>query len=171
MSKTKDKKKGKHRSEKPVRDDVRFDVPPQVAGIAAAALRQVNTPAFQQLIATSLGAAGQAMSAMAQRSAAERAGAPVPPTPPTPPTAPAPPTAPTPPEPPFAPESRAAYRPHFETPPIQLSPEAAQAIERVATQATEAVERAAAHASRAIEGAAAAFEQWVEKTKPRPPGA
>lgn len=165
MSKTKDKKKGKHRSEKPVRDDVRFDVPPQIAGVAAAALRQVNTPAFQQLIATSLGAAGQVMSAMAQRSAAERAGTPVPPTPPTPPTAT------TPPEPPFAPEPRASYRPRFETPPIQLSPEAAQAIERVATQATEAVERAAAHASRAIEGAAAAFEQWVEKTKPRPPGA
>lgn len=162
MGKNKDKKKGKHGSEKHVHGDVHFAVPPQVAGIAAAALRQVNTPAFQQLIATSLGAAGQAMSAMAQRSAAERAGAPVPP---------APPTAPTPPEPPFAPEPSTAYRPHFETPPIQLSPEAAQAIERVATQATKAVERAAAHASRAIEGAAAAFEQWVEKTKPRPPGA
>ena len=35
-------------------------LPPQVAGIAAAAIKQVNTPAFQQMIAGALGAAAQA---------------------------------------------------------------------------------------------------------------
>ena len=166
MGKNKEKK-GKHG--KHGHAEVHFDVPPQVAGIAAAALRRVNTPAFQQLIATSLGAAGQAIGAMAQRSAAER-GAGVPPTPPGPPSRPTPPAPPTPPEPPVTPGPEAAYRPRFEAGSVELPPQAAEAIERVAAQAAQAIEGAAASASKAIETAAAAFEQWVANSaKPKPP--
>lgn len=168
MGKNKDKKKGKHGEERRHHKQAftqTFDgVPPQVAGIAAAALKQVNTPAFQHLIAGALGAAGKAMEDMAQRSAATQAsGQATGPTPTVPPVPPTPPVPPVPPEPPFPPEPQAAYAPRFETPQINLPPEAAEAIERVAHQAAQAIEGAAQHASRAIETAAAAFERWAEK--------
>jgi hypothetical protein len=150
-----------------VHKSVHVELPPQVAGIAAAALKQVNTPVFRQLVAGALGAAAQAFD---QRG---RAAAPTPPTPPAPPepsAPPVPPTPPVPPVPPIPPEPQTAYAPRFEKAEVHLSPEAQEAIERVAHQAAEAIERAADSASRAIEAAAQGFERWVErKTRPAPP--
>ena len=138
-----------------------FHVPPQVAGIAAMVLGQVNSPAGRKMIA---GALHNAADALAGRST--RASGPVPPPPPVPPVPPFAPVAPVPPEP------SQAYAPVFETPPVHLSPDAAQAIERVAAEAAKAIESATAHASKAIETAAAAFERWAEKqAKPKPPEA
>lgn len=112
MGKKKDKHKNGHGQDRA--GDQPFQVPPQVAGIAAMVLGQVNSPAGRAMIA---GALHNAADAIAGRDA--RAAVPVPP---------AAPVSPVTPEPPVPPETRAAYTPDVETPAFTLPPEATRAI-------------------------------------------
>ena len=98
-------------------DEPRFEVPPQVAGLAAMMAKQAMTPAARQMIAGALHAAADAVARGA--AAGAKSAAPVAPVPPGPPEASA------------APEP--SYQPGFTVPPFNLPPEAARVVDAAAS--------------------------------------
>jgi hypothetical protein len=111
------KKKRKH-AERRVHDQAQgaaFNIPPQIAGIAAMVAGQVASPGGRKLIANALNAAAEAI---AGRDGARSAA----------PVAPVSPVPPIPPVPPVAPEPRADFGPQFGTSNFTLPPEATRAI-------------------------------------------